>query len=177
MTTDRRLRLLELDDIPQAWNLSRLAGWNQTEEDWQLLLELAPAGCWCVECDRAVVATATLLPYGKRLGFIGMVLTHPDYRRRGYARQLLLELLAGASASGIETLKLDATEAGEPLYRTLGFHRDRAIERWCRAGSPLTTPAIGAAASDLAPWLDVDRHAFGADRCALVRKLAERGKC
>jgi len=177
LTIDRHLRLLELSDLPQAWTLSRLAGWNQTAEDWQLLLELAPNGCFCVEWDRTVVATATLMPYGSRLGFIGMVLTHPDYRRRGCARQLLVELLARASTIGIETLKLDATEAGEPLYRSLGFRRDLAIERWGRRGSPATKPQPSAAHSDLAPWLEVDAYAFGADRSLLLRKLAERGKC
>lgn len=177
MTTDRQLRLLEWNDLGQAWNLSRLAGWNQTAEDWQLLLELAPDGCFCVEWDRTVVATATLMPYGNRLGFIGMVLTHPDYRRRGCARQLLLELLARASAIGIETLKLDATEAGEPLYRNLGFRRDQAIERWWRRGSLPAKPQTRAAAADLAPWFKVDGSAFGADRSSLLRKLAERGKC
>lgn len=177
MTTNRHLRLLELNDLPQAWNLSRLAGWNQTPGDWQLLLELAPDDCFCVEWDRTVVATATLMPYGNRLGFIGMVLTHPDYRRRGCARQLLIELLARASAIGIETLKLDATEAGEPLYRSLGFRRDQAIERWWRRASPATKPQTRAAASDLAPWFEVDAHAFGADRSLLLRALAERGKC
>jgi len=177
MTTDRHLRLLQRDDLPQAWDLSTLAGWNQTPEDWQLLVELAPGGCFCVERDRTVIATATLMPYGNRLGFIGMVLTHPDYRRRGYARQLLIELLARASASGIETLKLDATEAGESLYRSLGFRREQAIERWWRAGSPATTPQKNAAACDLTPWFDVDAYAFGADRSLLLRTLAERGRC
>jgi ribosomal protein S18 acetylase RimI-like enzyme len=177
MTTDRHLRLLQLDDIPHAWNLSTLAGWNQTVADWQLLLELAPGGCFCVVCDRTVVATATLMPYGNRLGFIGMVLTHPDYRRRGYARLLLMKLLARASAIGIETLKLDATELGESLYRSLGFRREQPIERWWRAGSPSTARQKNAEACDLAPWLDGDAHAFGADRSLLLRKLAERGKC
>ena len=175
MTADRHLRLLDRDDIPQAWNLSALAGWNQTSEDWQLLLELAPGGCFCVECDRTVVATATLLAYGNRLGFIGMVLTHPDYRRRGFARQLVIELLARAGETGVKTLKLDATELGEPLYRSLGFRREQAIERWWRAGSPANPPRIHASGCDLAPWLGVDAEAFGADRSLLLRKLAERG--
>ena len=173
---DAHLRLLHCDDIPQAWNLSALAGWNQTAEDWQLLLELAPGGCFCLECDRTVVATATLLAYEKRLGFVGMVLTHPDYRRRGYARQLLIEVLARASEIGIQTLKLDATELGEPLYRSLGFRREQAIERWWRAESPAHRPRIPAAACDLSPWLDLDAEAFGADRSLLLEKLAERGQ-
>jgi hypothetical protein len=116
------------------------------------------------------------MAYGNRLGFIGLVLTHPDYRRRGYARQLLIELLARASEIGIETLKLDATELGEPLYASLGFCPDQVIERWGRAGSPAATPRIHAAC-DLAPYLDVDAHAFGADRSLLLGKLAERGQC
>jgi len=105
-----------------------------------------------------------------------MVLTHPDYRRRGYARELLIELLARASEIGIKTLKLDATELGEPLYRSLGFRHEQAIERWWRAGSPASPRRSLTAACDLAPWLDVDAEAFGADRSLLLGKLAERGQ-
>ena len=41
-SNDEILRTLRAEDIPAAFQLSAQAGWNQTEEDWRTLLELAP---------------------------------------------------------------------------------------------------------------------------------------
>jgi len=53
-----------------------------------MLLELAPQTCFGIEQDRRLVSTATLVCYGRRLAWIGMVLTHPEYRGRGFAHAL-----------------------------------------------------------------------------------------
>ena len=77
------VRTLTPDDIPSAMELSIAANWNQTPEDWQRVMRLSPDGCRCIESDGKIVATATRLDYGKRLAWIGMVLTRPEYRRQG----------------------------------------------------------------------------------------------
>jgi predicted GNAT family acetyltransferase len=59
------------------------AGWNQTPEDWRRLIELEPFGCFGFVADERLVATTTLLTYHSDMAWIGMVLTHSDYRRRG----------------------------------------------------------------------------------------------
>jgi len=45
-----------------------------------------------------------------------MVLTEAKYQRRGFARRLLAHALETAEKMGIETIKLDATEQGRPIY-------------------------------------------------------------
>ncbi len=125
-------RKLRASDIPAAAQLSAEAGWNQTKEDWRLLIDLAPEGCLAIEVEGDLAATATLLCYGKRLAWIGMVLTKVPYRGRGFARRLLTDTLALADRMGIETVKLDATDQGQPLYEKLGFRAERAVERWSR---------------------------------------------
>src|ERR1700734_2678429 len=123
-----RIRLLAPSDVPPAFELSQAVGWGQTPSDWSLAIEMNPAGCFAVECDEVVVATTTSIRYGAELAWIGMVLTHPEFRGRGYARTLMQRALDHLSDVG--TVKLDATEFGEPLYRQLGFVEECFIERW-----------------------------------------------
>src|SRR5438445_6279395 len=125
-----QLRLLNSRDLASAFELSTAAGWNQTVEDWAMLIELAPEGCFGIEADGWLVSTTTLVRYGQRLAWIGMVLTNAEYRGRGFARRLLAEALDRADSMGVETVKLDATDQGRPLYEKLGFEPEQAVERW-----------------------------------------------
>ncbi len=116
--------------ISEALELSAGAGWNQTASDWLALMTDSPDGCLGIECDGRIVATTTLVCYEKRLAWIGMVLTHPDYRRRGFARTLVSRAIEMAGEREIRTIKLDATQQGSPLYESLGFREDQPLERW-----------------------------------------------
>ena len=46
---------------------------------------------------------------------------HPDWARRGLARQISLACAQAAYAAGFRQFELMATLPGEPLYRALGF--------------------------------------------------------
>lgn len=131
------LRDLTFDDIPSSVELSTIAGWNQTSEDWSRILRLSPGGCRSIEIAGEVAATTTLLAYGTDLAWVGMVLTRPEHRRKGLARRLMEDAIAHAERDGIGTLKLDATEEGRPLYESLGFIVEGKIERWGRDQSAL----------------------------------------
>ncbi|MGH9505122.1 MAG: GNAT family N-acetyltransferase [Terriglobales bacterium] len=167
------LRRMNAGDISAAAQLSAQAGWNQTEEDWRMLIELAPEGCLAMEFDGELAATTTLFCYGRRLAWIGMVLTKLPYRGRGLARSLLTEILAQADRKGIETVKLDATDLGQPLYEKLGFRSEQAVERWSRPGQA-DVPAPAAYAPREQEWRDSDAPAFGVDRSQLLQALALR---
>ncbi len=110
--------------------LSTLAGWNQTAADWAALLANSPEGCIGIECDGRLVATTTVVSYEKRLAWIGMVLTHAEYQRRGFARLLVSRAIEIAHEGEVQTIKLDATEQGRPLYQSFGFADEQAVERW-----------------------------------------------
>jgi GNAT superfamily N-acetyltransferase len=169
---EQKLRKLRADDIPAAFQLSEQVGWNQTEADWRMLLELRPDGCLGVEIDGHLVATTTLFVYEPRLAWIGMVLTRPDYRRRGLARQLLRYCLEQADKMGIETVKLDATDQGRPLYEKFGFCPEQEIQRWTRSGEGEIPPAAGGMPDWKAAHCS-DSLAFGADRSFMLDRLAQ----
>jgi hypothetical protein len=173
---------MELVDISSAMELSTIANWNQTPEDWSRVMELSPGGCRCIDDGGRIVATTSLLPYGTQLAWIGMVLTRPEYRRQGLARQLMEDGMAMAKRIGIRTLKLDATDQGRPLYESLGFVVEEAVERWGRDGdTSLATqakPGPGDGSSKLCDGsLAQDLAAFGADRRSLLEALAATGRC
>jgi GNAT superfamily N-acetyltransferase len=166
------LRPLRSDDLSAALRLSAQAGWNQTYEDWAMLLDLAPEGCLAIEVDGNLASTTTLLSYGKKLAWIGMVLTDPAYRRQGLARTLFEECLKRADTMRIETLKLDATGQGQPLYEKFGFRCEQEIERWARPGDG-AAPKLGAIKVD-SSFTNIDAPYFPADRSNLLARLASR---
>jgi len=171
------LRRLAASDVPAALELSEEAGWNQTVDDWRMLIDLAPEGCLAIEVDGELATTTTLLCYGRRLAWIGMVLTKQSYRGRGFARRLLTQALALADRTAIETVKLDATDQGRPLYEKMGFRSEEVVERWTRPGSGHATGTkvpIGERPAE--NWRMADHRAFGADRSELLEKLARRGR-
>ena len=151
--------------------LKEAAGWNQTEQDWRNLLALAPEGCFGIDCDVALVATSAAVCYGRALAWIGMVLTAPEYRGRGFARRLMDRTLAFLEAQGVEWIKLDATDMGRPLYLRLGFEEEGPVERWClaRVEDPPAVHLPPARVEDVAAW---DGEVFGANRAAVLAQVA-----
>jgi GNAT superfamily N-acetyltransferase len=174
MSTDRvaQVRKLIAADIGSAVELSSEAGWNQTAKDWRLLIELAPECCLAVEIDGEIAATATLVAYAQKLAWIGMVLTRVKYRGRGFATRLLREALHLADANNVESVKLDATDQGQPLYEKLGFRTEQPVERWACDRLTLPNALTSATGRELTPsLLAVDESAFGANRSILLQKL------
>jgi GNAT superfamily N-acetyltransferase len=173
------VRNLVPGDISSALELSASANWNQTQEDWYRILELAPGGCRCIDDAGKVIATTTLLPYGTRLAWIGMVLTSNEHRRQGLARKLIEDAIASADQRAIRVLKLDATDEGRPLYESLGFVVEQRVERWVHNGEGLNCAKENDShAHPLSGQLvSLDAEAFGASRRVLLELLANAGAC
>lgn len=122
------IRCLREEDLAGCMRLKEAAGWNQTAADWRALLAVSPLGCFGMDVDGQVAATATAVAH-EGVGWVGMVLTDPAHRGRRFATALLEQALAYLDPL-VETVKLDATAQGEPLYRKLGFVDEAPIERW-----------------------------------------------
>lgn len=162
------IRNLVHGDVPQCLELCAAAGWNQTRRDWLRLMALSPEGCFAIDVDDELAATATVVTYGQTLGWIGMVLVRPAHRGKGFARALLQRTLDYGAERRVECLKLDATDLGEPVYRKLGFEIECGVERWVRQ------PSDAVALVKTAPYAfhaQQDQTAFGADRSFLVALL------
>jgi GNAT superfamily N-acetyltransferase len=173
---DAMLRILKISDIPAALELSAQAGWNQTADDWGTLIELAPQSCLAIEIGGDLAATTTLLCFGQRLAWVGMVLTKAAYRGRGFAKRLLTRALHYADGMGIETVKLDATDQGRPLYEKIGFRIEQPVARWHRpASASATSTAVPSSELSGDDWYMADRHAVEVNRSELLDRLSRFG--
>ena len=161
-----------------AFELSSLAGWNQTPDDWRRLIELSPEGCFKAVHAGRIVGSVTTTPLGNRVAWIGMMLVHPDFRRRGIARALMLRAIELLRNQGFATIGLDATPLGKPLYEQLGFRSAWGWSRWRNelpsiAGAGLSeAPAVGRGTGLSDGLLAIDRSAVGFDRGEVLRRLA-----
>lgn len=153
--------------------LSDEAGWNQTEADWRRLLRCGRG--FGLAAGGRPVASAVLLPYDAGIAWISMVLVTAAWRRHGLARHLMHEAMQACRALG-RTAVLDATPAGEPVYRDLGFEAGLSLTRWHRPGAAAGPPPTAEAEAPLpAEAVARDARAMGAPRGVLLNALAADG--
>ncbi|WP_168199204.1 GNAT family N-acetyltransferase [Pseudorhodobacter turbinis] len=161
--------MLSQGDIDGAMALSVEAGWNQTADDWRLFLRHGTV--FGIIEDGALSASAAIMPYGTEIAWISMVLTRKSRRGCGLGTRLLKHCISVVEAEG-RTALLDATPAGEVIYRKLGFEGHETFTRWAGTGGG-KSPS-GAVAPDIPAAITAANQVFGADRTELLANFASR---
>lgn len=166
------IRPLTEADLDAAFALSTAAGWNQTIADWRVFLRDGHA--WGIEADGMLASSAAILPFGRTVAWVSMVLTLPEQRGRGYATALMAHALASLEASGHRAV-LDATPLGQPVYTKLGFAPFWSFRRWRLEATGGTVQGVRPLRpGDWPELLALDAAANGIPRERLLRTLATR---
>ena len=171
------IRLSE-EHIPGCVELVTEARWNQTGDDWRMMLSLGE-GFGLVDPQGKLVATALALPFASGgFGWISMVLVTETHRRKGLATRLMASALAALEARKLVAI-LDATPAGREVYRLIGFQDTWGIERMQCLEAPVlpAVPRVPVRRMTDADWATVcalDAQAFRADRRELIAALRTR---
>ncbi len=169
------VRVLTIDNINEAWQLSKGEGWNQTLKDWRFIIEHSGSICLALYAEERIIGTAVALNYNSEVAWIGMVLIHPECRGRGYSKKLLYQIFDRLGDRVV--IKLDATPAGVPVYKKLGFKDEYRIDRLL--ATPVSLPSIresGILAKN-ATWshreamAQFDADTFGTSRTGLMEYL------
>lgn len=173
------LRKMTLADIPLGMELKSLAGWNQLEADWKMLLE-AGGDNFVASLDGHDAGTVISIPYQDRFTWIGMVLVDPKAKRKGVGKALLNTSIEIAKPKG--AVRLDATAEGFGLYSRLGFRTEYELVRMVRRAAvprpEQNTRSMGHVSQILQDELGsitrLDTPVFGADRSRILRHLHRR---
>jgi GNAT superfamily N-acetyltransferase len=165
---------METADIDAGLYLCRCARWNQLKDDWELFLQLSPAGCMvAVNENGKVVGTMATVSYQKKFSWIGMVLVDPKTRRQGIGTKLLEEAIH--ILSNEKTIKLDATPAGREVYLRLNFVDEYPLFRmqndFPTSEHASFEDALPLANEDFGKVIEMDEKVFGADRSTILRHM------
>lgn len=174
------IRLMSLDDLLLAMRLKSQAGWNQVEADWRQFLSMQPDGCFVAELDRQPVGTTVTCIFGD-LAWVAMVLVEASVRGRGVGTALMDQALAFLDATGVRSVRLDATPLGQPIYEKLGFEQQYILSRYDGVPAQHThrhlshdLPSVSAAVpEDFERVLALDREVTGTDRRKFLERLFE----
>ena len=169
-----RIRPMTGADIPHGMGFKTVAGWNQTETDWERFLSLEPEGCFVAEADGEAVGTATTCRFGRDCGWIAMILVPPERRRHGIGSALFKHAVAYLESRGVRSVKLDATPVGRAVYLQVGFLDEYELQRRegvapaveSRGVVPMTEAHLNAVRA-------LDLPIYGADRSNLLIRLSE----
>ncbi len=110
------------------------------------------------------------------IAYVGLMGVDPTRQRQGIARRLLAHLLERLDERGCETVLLDATDYGAPLYEQFGFVDDGLARLLVLEGPPPPPAASTTSISnevELGELVALDAAAFGASREKLLRVLLE----
>lgn len=174
------VRQMVATDIPGAMQLVLAENWNQTQVDWQMFLELNSNLCLVATYKTAIIGTVTAINYKNDVAWIGMMLVSKAYRGLGVSKSLLNTIIE--KLEGCKSIKLDATAAGIPVYKKLGFQEELEIDRM------VTTPFNSIinnrsrdivrviSENDLVELSKLDLKFFGANRIDLFNFLKKKNK-
>jgi len=170
------IREMHPGDITGAMKLSTAEGWNQTENDWKFLIENPRNTCIVAEYSNTIIGTTTAMNYSNKLAWIGMVLVDKEFRGQGVSASLLTAVLK--KLSSFRSVKLDATPAGQNIYKKFGFMDEFEILRMTNlAIADVTVEADEnilpepVASNDVKQISHFDQNIFGVNRPLLIRYL------
>lgn len=165
-------------DIPYGMKLKSLAGWNQVEDDWRMLLD-AGGDNFVASLDGNDAGMVVSVPYQYHFTWIAMVLVDPDARRKGVGKSLMNKSIELALSKG--PVRLDATPEGFELYRTLGFQSEYELVRYIKSSevTPVkqnrpASEAIALRSDELGSIARLDAPIFGADRSSILQDMYKR---
>jgi GNAT superfamily N-acetyltransferase len=176
--TDFIVRPMRARDIVNAMKLSNAEGWNQTEKDWKLLLESPQNVCLLAECNKKIVGTTTAMNYANQIAWIGMVLVDAEYRGQGVSKLLLTKILK--KLESFASIKLDATPAGQQVYKKFDFKDEYLIARLATGSMKNLSFDDDSVLAESIQWKDIeeitafDEHVFGTNRRQLIESLVKR---
>lgn len=168
---------VSIDDLDTIAGLVRAVSWPHRPGDIELMIRLGGGRLVRDTNDDQVLGVGLYWTFGDALARIGLIIVTPESQGRGIGRKLVTKLLED---TGPRPVVLLATDAGRPLYESLGFtafdtsrQYQGIFEGEVVAGKDPRIRLVSFEAT--AGITDLDEMAFGARRDHALESLAAAG--
>jgi len=128
------IRRMTVEDVPAVHQIDVLSfalPWPERSLRYEVTDNLA-SRCWVAEMGNRLVGILVLWMIVDE-AHIATIATHPDFRRQGIAKGLLIESLNSACAEGAQSALLEVragNEAALKMYEDIGFEVVGRRERY-----------------------------------------------
>jgi ribosomal protein S18 acetylase RimI-like enzyme len=168
------IRLFEEKDLDFAYEMNVREQWNDTRADIKRAFDFEPNGCFIAEVKGLRVAHVFTVNYGN-LGWIGLLIVKPEYRRMEIATQLMKRAIDNLVHCGVRTVKLEAVPQIAGLYRKLGFTDEydslRLIGTLGRTVPHQSIRAVLIQNERISEIAEFDAECFGANRTKVLMSI------
>lgn len=161
------IRTLSLAEIETLVDWAAGEGWNPGRHDAAAFHAADPKGFLGAFVGSEMVAGIAAVAYGGDFGFIGLYISRPDMRGKGYGKAVWD---AGMARLASRTVGLDGVPAQQANYRSMGFVDEYRTFRWSGrfGGAPPSVPVRPLTPDLLGPVASFDREHFPAPRTAFL---------
>lgn len=164
---------LTINDLEFCNHLVKQAGWNQTEADWIRILTLDEHHSFIAKNEEASLGTISATLF-QEVAWISMVLVDQSHRGQGIGQRLFSYMLAHLQRHNIQSIRLDATAFGQPLYEKYGFRSEYSLVRMFKSKEKISAgsfhPSIRPLDSEKS-ILTLDQKATGSHRQKLLQRF------
>ncbi|MBV8622012.1 MAG: GNAT family N-acetyltransferase [Herbaspirillum sp.] len=174
------LRAMEPDDLGACHRLSLQFKWPHRLDDWAFLLQMGQGYLLenlAPEAPLRVVGSVICTTFGQSHAVIGMLLVQAELQRRGLGRRLMQHVAEQVDG---RSLMVNATAAGTPLYKQLGFIQEDVLHQFQGASAQPVLVSLPPGErvrpmgkNDVTTLLELDARATGMDRSKLLLALLE----
>jgi ribosomal-protein-alanine N-acetyltransferase len=119
------IRKMTVEDIPEVVEIDRSSftlPWTERSFQYEVT-ENGAARCWVTEVDGQVAAMLVLWVIVDE-AHIATIATHPKFRRRGFAKKMLIKSLVSAREEGVKKALLEVRArhvVAQKIYCDIGF--------------------------------------------------------
>ncbi len=160
------------DDFPFAVLLTDTMNWNMIEEDFKLMTQLEPNGCFVLWDDSERIGVATSISFGK-VGWFGNLIVRKEHRKRSAGTLLLKHAMNYLKSKHVETIGLYAYPQLLRFYGNLGFECDEdfLVLRGKGFSSTVKSSLKEVKEENMEAIIDFDSRCFGASRRKLLKHI------